>query len=221
MPRPSWITAAPLWQDRLRDFFPPEVLSRGEASFRQGRVALEKATPTAILALVDGPEEYQVDLVDDLDKGGSLRVLCDCPLFQDGVPCEHLWAAIIAADAVIVRKGGNASPAPSVAKPSPWRELLFPGGALHEPQPSRWEGAPGQFLLRYELWIDKGIRLSAIRRKVLKSGKLGAQTSAVSHKILAARRPRHRRPTAPGRALPGESGVHPGPRLPGQAQEES
>lgn len=169
------------WQDRLKFFFSPSTLWRGEEYFRQGRVKLEKVTPTEVFATVEGTEEYAVELLGASASSGRGRFFCECPYFEGGNACKHLWATILAADAALAQQ----AEAPAlVAQESPWRRLLFPAQAAQASE-RRWEGAPGQFLLRYELVINKSkLHLSAIKQKVLKSGSFGAQSGPAPHSIL-------------------------------------
>jgi len=177
--------SAKTWQDRLDDLFSTRVMTRGASYFRQGRVFLEKATATEIEAVVDGSEEYLVKIIDDMDQeGGTLRALCECPHFQSGNACKHLWASILAADAELAKYKQAEDKAGMASTAAPWRKLLFPDNTKTADGQSRWDGSPGQFLLRYELWVDNMVRLTAIKQKVLKSGKPGKQAAPAQHKIL-------------------------------------
>ncbi|MFW5837928.1 MAG: DEAD/DEAH box helicase, partial [Desulfovibrionaceae bacterium] len=110
---------------------------------------------------------------------------CDCPWFLLGNPCKHLWAAVLAADAELAALNPHLEPAPGVAPEPDWKSLLFPGQARQDQGPNRWEGVPGQFMLRYDLDVDRGqIRLTTFKHKVLKSGKPGKQTAVVTENIL-------------------------------------
>jgi superfamily II DNA or RNA helicase len=48
------------------------------------------------LARVRGSRVYDVEITWD---DGGLVLFCDCPYFESGEPCKHLWATILASDA--------------------------------------------------------------------------------------------------------------------------
>ncbi len=173
-----------IWQNRLEYLFSSTIKGRGASYFRQGRVYLEKATDIEIEALVDGAEQYMVKIAQAKgNEDGVFRVLCECPYFLRGFVCKHLWASILAADAALAKQNNEDKTSKAVAASS-WRKLLFPESSTLADGQSRWDGAPGQFLLRYELLVDNSVWLSAIKHKVLKSGKLGKQAAPAQHKIL-------------------------------------
>ena len=172
------------WQDRLGNIFPPAARSRGEAYFRQGRVELDHADHEHLAAYVDGSREYWVEIDDD-HQGPGPSAYCDCPWFLKGNPCKHLWATLLAADAELAPLNPQPEPAATTESEPEWKSLLFPGRSRREQEPNRWEGVPGQFMLRYELNVDRGkLHLTALKHKVLKSGKLGKQMAAVPENIL-------------------------------------
>ena len=110
------------WQTRLKDLFSSKITGRGASYYRQGRVFLKKATDKEIEAVVDGSEEYLVQIIDDMDQdGGTLRVLCECPYFQRGYACKHLWAAILAADAELARQKQAEDKVAKTAAVAAWR----------------------------------------------------------------------------------------------------
>jgi len=48
---------------------------------------------------VRGSRRYEVKIdFSDLDATGGLRLECDCPHYDDGNACKHLWAAILKFD---------------------------------------------------------------------------------------------------------------------------
>ncbi|GAB7081081.1 hypothetical protein JCM14635_27540 [Megalodesulfovibrio paquesii] len=157
---------------------------RGDAYFRQGRVRLDRATPREITAVVAGTETWRCSI---LDLNNRLHLDCNCPHFRGGHACKHLWAAILAADDALADAPPRATPLaphiaprPAAVPPPDWRTLLMPAPAT-APSPSapstapgRWDGAPGHFLLRYELLVrPEGASLTVIRQAVLKSGEPG------------------------------------------------
>ena len=73
------------------------VRRRGQEYFWSGHVRIERVTETQLHARVRGARTYAVELS---FTDGKLSVWCDCPYFVDnGVPCKHLWATILAAEA--------------------------------------------------------------------------------------------------------------------------
>src|SRR5207253_1982612 len=80
----------------LSSLFDDGVRSRGAGYFRSGAVRIVSGSAEGVDARVLGSRQYDVQL--DWD-GRSLALCCDCPHFEIGVPCKHLWATILASDA--------------------------------------------------------------------------------------------------------------------------
>jgi superfamily II DNA or RNA helicase len=82
---------------RLAPQFTSNVRRRGEEYYWRDQVRIERASGTELHARVRGSQTYDVELN---FRDGILSVWCDCPYFVDnGVPCKHLWATILAAEA--------------------------------------------------------------------------------------------------------------------------
>src|SRR5580658_6818913 len=77
--------------------FTRNVRRRGEEYYWCDQVRIERASESELHARVRGSQTYDVEL----NFGdGILSVWCNCPYFVDnGVPCKHLWATILAAEA--------------------------------------------------------------------------------------------------------------------------
>jgi superfamily II DNA or RNA helicase len=77
--------------------FTRNVRRRGEEYYWCDQVRIERASESELHARVRGSQTYDVEL----NFGdGILSVWFDCPYFVDnGVPCKHLWATILAAEA--------------------------------------------------------------------------------------------------------------------------
>src|SRR5947199_8366582 len=83
-------------QKVARDFA-DGVRSRGQSYFAKGRVSILRAAPGEVAAKVRGTTAYKVRLK---LRGVRLLASCTCPYFSPtGVPCKHLWATVLAADA--------------------------------------------------------------------------------------------------------------------------
>jgi|GEM_PF-315664 len=86
---------------RCADAFDAGERSRGVSYFSEGRVRLGPVDENGVLARVRGSRSapYAV-LVDwgDAEWGDGLTVACDCPRFEDGSLCKHLWATLLALD---------------------------------------------------------------------------------------------------------------------------
>ena len=75
--------------------------SRGENYFDEGRVSLRGGADGAAYFEARGNQIYDVEVeFHDLNRG-LLRAWCDCPRFQDGTPCKHVWAALLQVDEVL------------------------------------------------------------------------------------------------------------------------
>jgi hypothetical protein len=96
MPNPTPVTTI---SSLFGSLFSDGSRERGESYFRQGRVSITRATPTAATAAVRGTGWYTVSI--DIGAEG-VRVNCDCSFIQEyGAPCKHIWGTILGAE----RKG--------------------------------------------------------------------------------------------------------------------
>ncbi|MBZ5625984.1 MAG: DEAD/DEAH box helicase [Acidobacteriia bacterium] len=80
----------------LSSDFDSDVRSRGVSYYRSGAVRIVRGSPSEVEASVRGSRTYDVDITWD---GHVLTLFCDCPYFEGGGPCKHLWATILASDA--------------------------------------------------------------------------------------------------------------------------
>src|SRR3954447_6133158 len=78
--------------------FADGVRARGQSYFDRGRVVITSAKAgEVVVAKVRGTESYRVKL---RLRNGRLHASCTCLYFgPQGLPCKHLWATILAADA--------------------------------------------------------------------------------------------------------------------------
>src|SRR5262249_22378638 len=91
----------------LSSDFSSAVRSRGSDYFLKGRIKITNGSAWDVYAKVRGGRIYNVDL--SIEEG-DLVVHCDCSDFETE-PCEHLWAAILAADGKgYLRGDGNLGP---------------------------------------------------------------------------------------------------------------
>ncbi len=74
----------PNWES----MFPPNILLRGYRYFENGQVTWLKPEKSGWNAKVEGSQEYQVFVSDDVSKS-----FCDCPYFFDHGFCKHIAAA--------------------------------------------------------------------------------------------------------------------------------
>lgn len=82
--------------DALREFFGDKVFARGESYCRDGLVAIIDADPKRVRAQVSGSEDYRTVVT---GRGADISGECSCPAFQDHVPCKHMAATALAANA--------------------------------------------------------------------------------------------------------------------------
>ena len=75
--------------------FDDTVRSRGISYFRSGAVRIRSGSDSQVEARVRGSRVYDVEINWD---GRLLSLFCDCPHFEKGEPCKHLWATILASD---------------------------------------------------------------------------------------------------------------------------
>ncbi len=81
------------WKSR----FQPQILARGQDYFEEGRVSDLERTEDGYTAIVDGTEEYEVEIL--LDDDSIDDMFCDCPYAEDGNYCKHMAAVLFAVDA--------------------------------------------------------------------------------------------------------------------------
>jgi superfamily II DNA or RNA helicase len=86
--------------NRCSHEFDSGVRSRGERYFRQGRVQIQAAGGDSLSARVRGSCRYAVLLDWSGARGGAVESSCTCPYFADVGPCKHIWATLLAADAL-------------------------------------------------------------------------------------------------------------------------
>ena len=76
--------------------FPAPVRERGQRYFHEHRVRIRSGSSKTLEAEVRGSESYLVRLTCSENRIG---MACECPFYFDrGLPCKHIWAAILAAD---------------------------------------------------------------------------------------------------------------------------
>jgi uncharacterized Zn finger protein len=80
----------------LSSDFDADVRSRGASYYRSGAVRIQSGSASEVEARVRGSRVYDVEISWD---GAMLTLFCDCPYFESGGPCKHLWATILASDA--------------------------------------------------------------------------------------------------------------------------
>src|SRR5438128_2650463 len=80
----------------LSSDFDDGVRSRGASYYRSGAVRIQAGSASEVEARVRGSRVYDVEISWD---GKMLTLFCDCPYFESGGPCKHLWATILASDA--------------------------------------------------------------------------------------------------------------------------
>jgi uncharacterized Zn finger protein len=85
---------------RSKQSFSASTRSRGDSYFHRGAVKITSTGDDAIVAQVAGsePEPYAVYL-NWRDATAGVAAYCNCPYYEGGDFCKHLWAAIQAADA--------------------------------------------------------------------------------------------------------------------------
>ena len=96
--------------ERFAGKFRSTIRKRGQDYYRQRRVRIESGSDTEVAASVRGSQAYYVELNWNRDR---LSVSCECPYFLDnGLPCKHLWATMLAAE-----EQGYLSPAAAAVNP--------------------------------------------------------------------------------------------------------
>jgi len=81
---------------QLARFFTSTIRKRGLDYFQRGRVRIQQGSERAVLAAVRGSAIYDVELTWD---DSQLSAWCDCPYFDGGYACKHIYATLLAAEA--------------------------------------------------------------------------------------------------------------------------
>ncbi len=81
-----------------KDWFQTHILERGQAYFAEGRVSELERAEDGYTAIVNGTEEYEVEILLD-DEDSIEDMLCDCPYAEDGNYCKHMAAVLFAVEA--------------------------------------------------------------------------------------------------------------------------
>ena len=76
--------------------FQRHILERGFAYFCDEAVENLKITDKTVSAMVEGTEDYEVEI--DLDHGMVENMSCTCPYAEDGKNCKHMAAVLYAWD---------------------------------------------------------------------------------------------------------------------------
>lgn len=85
--------------DQCRRHFDSRVVSRGNSYYKNGHVEIDKTSATHIVAFVDGNyDEYRVIIHWDHFTSNVLSAKCQCPHFDEGYLCKHVWATLLAID---------------------------------------------------------------------------------------------------------------------------
>ena len=99
-----------------KDWFQPHILERGRAYLDEGRVSELERTEDSYAAIVEGTEDYEVEIL--LEGGFVEDMLCDCLYAEDGNAYKHMAAVLFAV----------AAAEPSKKKASAKKERLTPAG---------------------------------------------------------------------------------------------
>ena len=103
-----------------KDWFQPHILERGRAYFDEGRVSALERTEDGYAAIVEGAEEYEVEIL--LERDSVEDMLCNCPYAEDGNACKHMAAVLFAV----------AAAEPSRKKAPAKKERLTPAGLVEK-----------------------------------------------------------------------------------------
>ena len=91
---------------KWHNLFDDRILARGRNYWKDGAVHDLEADDERITALVDGTEEYEVEI--ELDDDSIRDLSCTCPYAEDGTPCKHMAAVLYAWENSGTPKTGDA-----------------------------------------------------------------------------------------------------------------
>ena len=75
-----------------KDLFQGHILDRGEAYYFDGAVLELHKTEHGYHAVVEGTEDYEVDI--EMEGGRVCEMYCSCPYAEDGNNCKHMAAVL-------------------------------------------------------------------------------------------------------------------------------
>lgn len=78
------------------ELFRRHILDRGESYFDEGAVIELKKTPDGYYAVVEGTEDYEVEIETEGDE--IVEMYCTCPYADDGNYCKHMAAVLYKID---------------------------------------------------------------------------------------------------------------------------
>jgi superfamily II DNA or RNA helicase len=106
---------------KLAGCFSRNVRKRGDDYYRFRHVRLRGGSEAHVEARVAGSLTYTVKM--DYDSG-ILSLWCDCPYFEDnGIPCKHLWATLLAAEAAGYLTAAERAPTLKLECGDDWDDL--------------------------------------------------------------------------------------------------
>ena len=75
-----------------KDLFQEHILARGEAYYFEGAVLELHKTEHGYHAVVEGTEDYEVDI--EMEGGRVCEMYCSCPYAENGNNCKHMAAVL-------------------------------------------------------------------------------------------------------------------------------
>ncbi len=75
-----------------KDLFREHILARGEMYYYDGAVQELQKTEHGYHAVVEGTEDYEVDI--EMEDGQIYEMYCTCPYAEDGNNCKHMAAVL-------------------------------------------------------------------------------------------------------------------------------
>lgn len=75
-----------------KDLFQEHILARGEAYYFEGAVLEPHKTEHGYHAVVEGTEDYEVDI--EMEGGRVCEMYCSCPYAENGNNCKHMAAVL-------------------------------------------------------------------------------------------------------------------------------
>jgi superfamily II DNA or RNA helicase len=86
---------------QFNTYFGSDIRHRGANYYYTGRVRIESASTSRIVAIVKGSERYRVELK---REGRKIDATCACPYYQVDL-CKHIWAVLLAAEKLQLLQG--------------------------------------------------------------------------------------------------------------------
>ena len=106
----------------MERFVSEHILARGEMYYYDGAVQDLEKTEHGYHAVVEGTEDYEVDI--EMEDKQICEMYCTCPYAADGNNCKHMAAVLYEIEEQKAQIGWQKAPLVQSRRKKSWRKLL-------------------------------------------------------------------------------------------------